>query len=272
VIAVGLDDIAPFFGAGLRFTLAGLGLLVGSALFRRSLRTDWVLSAIVGILPFATTYGLIYWAEQYVTSGLTAVLFGVIPLYTALIAGVVLPAEPLRPRLLLGVGIALGGLVVAFSQSLHLGEGEYTMLAALAVVVSPLGSAIGNVAIKLRGAKLDPLVMNGWAMLGGGLLLLVVSIPTENWGETTWSASAIGSILYLAAFGTAFTFVTLTVLIRELPTVTVSFIAMIIPFGALTLGAVFRDEQVTALAVGGALLVVVGIGVAQFPIRRKAAA
>ena len=65
-----------------------------------------------------------------------------------------------------------------------------------------IGSAIGNVAIKQRGAKLDPLVMNGWAMLGGGLLLLAVSAPTEDWGATTWSATAIGSIVYLAAFGT----------------------------------------------------------------------
>ncbi len=102
--------------------------------------------------------------------------------------------------------------------------------------------------------------MNGWAMLTGGAAAArrVASRPRTG-ATTTWSATAIGSILYLAAFGTGFTFVTLTVLIRELPTVTVSFISMIIPFGALALGAVFRDEQVTALAVGGALLVVVGI-------------
>ena len=79
-----------------------------------------------------------------------------------------------------------------------------------------------------------------------------------------WSLESVGSILYLAVFGTAFTFVTITVLLRELPTVTVSFISMIIPFGALALGALIRDEPVTALAVAGALLVVAGIGVAQF--------
>jgi drug/metabolite transporter (DMT)-like permease len=272
VIAVGLEDIAPFFGAGIRFGLAGLGLLVVAAATRRSLRTDFVLSAIVGLLPFATTYGLIYWAEQYVTSGLTSVLFGVLPLYVALIAAVTLPEEPLRPRLVAGVGIALGGLVVAFSESLDLGSGEHTALAALAVILSPLASAIGNVAIKKRGRDLDPLVMNGWAMLGGGIVLLGVSAPTEDWGATVWSAASIGSILYLAAFGTGFTLVTLTVLLRELPAVTVSFISMIIPFGALALGAIVRDEQVTALAVGGALLVVAGIAVAQFPVRRRARA
>jgi drug/metabolite transporter (DMT)-like permease len=269
VIAVGLEDIAPFFGAGIRFALAGLGLLVVAAATGRSLRTDFVLSATVGLLPFATTYGLIYWAEQYVTSGLTSVLFGVLPLYVALLAAATLPSEPLRPRLIGGVGIALGGLIVAFSESLDLGSGEHTALAALAVILSPLASAIGNVAIKKRGATLDPLVMNGWAMLCGGLVLLALSGATEDWGATIWSATSVGSILYLAAFGTSFTFVTLTVLLRELPAVTVSFISMIIPFGALALGALVRDEEVTALAVGGALLVVAGIAVAQLPVRRR---
>ena len=156
--------------------------------------------------------------------------------------------------------------------ALDLGEGEHTALAALAVILSPLASAIGNVAIKKRGAQLDPLVMNGWAMLAGGIVLLLVSAPTEDWGVTVWSLESIGSIVYLAALGTGFTFVTLTVLLRELPTVTVSFISMIIPFGALALGAIVRDEQVTALAVGGALLVVAGIAVAQLPLRRRATA
>ena len=223
-------------------------MLVAAALLRRSLRTDVLLAVLVGVLPFATSYGLIYWAEQYVTSGLAAVLFGVLPLYVALLGAIFLPAEPLRTRLLVGIGIAIGGLVLAFGESLDIG-GEHAGLAAGAVVLASLSSAIGNVAIKLRAAKVDPLVMNGWAMLIGGVLLLAVSALTEDWGATTWSPASIGSILYLAAFGTGFTFVTLTVLLRELPAVTVSFISMIIPFGALALGAMFRDEPVTALAV-----------------------
>jgi drug/metabolite transporter (DMT)-like permease len=267
VIAVGLEDVAPFFGAGIRFALAGVGVLVAAALLRRPLRTDVLLAALVGVLPFATSYGLIYWAEQYVTSGLAAVLFGVLPLYVALLGAIFLPFEPLRTRLLVGIGIAIAGLVLAFGESLDIG-GEHAGVAAGAVVLASLSSAIGNVAIKLRAAKVDPLVMNGWAMLTGGVLLLAVSAPTEDWGETVWSAASIGSILYLAALGTGFTFVTLTVLLRELPAVTVSFISMVIPFGALALGAIFRDEPVTALAVFGALLVVAGIAVAQFPLRK----
>jgi drug/metabolite transporter (DMT)-like permease len=268
VIAVGLDGVPPFLGAGIRFALAGVGVLAAARLTRRSLRTDRVLSATVGVLPFATTYGLIYWAEQYVPSGLTAVLFGVLPLYMALLAAVLLPDEPLRPRLLAGVGVAIAGLVLAFGQSLHLG-GEHAALAATAIVLSPLASAVGNVSIKRRGAAVDPLAMNGWAMLTGGVLLLAVSALSEDWGAAAWSADSVFSVLYLAGFGTGFTFVTLTVLIRELPAVTTSFIALIIPFGALALGALVRGEAITGLAVAGALLVAAGIAVAQLPIRRR---
>jgi drug/metabolite transporter (DMT)-like permease len=269
VIAVGLEDVAPFFGAGIRFALAGIGVLATAAALRRPLRTDVALAVLIGLLPFATTYGLIYWAEQYVPSGLTAVLFGVLPLYVALLSAVLLPQERLSPRLLGGVVVALGGLVLAFGESLHLGSGTRTALAAAAVVASPLASALGNVMIKRRGAGVDPLVLNGWAMLLGGVVLLAVSAPAEDWGATAWSATSIGSIVYLAGLGTGFTFVTLTVLLHELPAMTVSFISLVIPFGALALGALVRDEQITAVAVGGAALVAAGIAVALLPIRPK---
>jgi probable blue pigment (indigoidine) exporter len=112
-------------------------------------------------------------------------------------------------------------------------------------------------------------VLNGWAMLGGGLVLLAVSAPTEDRGATVWSAASIGSIVYLAAFGTGFTFVTLTLLLHELPAMTVSFISLVIPFGALALGALVRGEEITAAAVAGAALVVAGIVAAQVPVRPK---
>ena len=269
VIAVGLEDVAPFFGAGLRFTLAGLGVLVAARILRRPLGTDAALATLIAVLPFATTYGLIYWAEQYVPSGLTAVLFGVLPIYLAVLSVMFLPDERLTPRLIAGVFVALGGLVLAFGESLHLSSGTKTVLATVAVVLSPLASAIGNVAIKRRAHRSDPLVLNGWAMLGGGIVLLAISAPTEDWGATVWSAATLGSIAYLAVLGTGFTFVTLTILLRELPAMTTSFISLIIPFGALALGALVRDEQITAAAVGGAALVASGIAVALLPIKPK---
>jgi drug/metabolite transporter (DMT)-like permease len=267
-IKIGLEDVPPLLGAGVRFALAGAGLLAWQAARRRALSTDVPLALTLGLLPFATTYGLIYWAEQHVPSGLAAVLFGALPLYVALLAAVLLPGEPLRARLLVGIALAIGGLALAFRESIELGDDELAGLAAAAIAVSPICSAIGNVAIKLRAGEIDAVALNGWAMLGAGAVLLLGSAPTEDWGAAAWTPTAVGSILYLAVLGTAFTFVTLTILLRELPAVTVSFISLLLPFGALAFGALLEEERVTGAALAGAALVAGGILVAQLRARR----
>jgi drug/metabolite transporter (DMT)-like permease len=269
-IKIGLEDVPPLLSAGVRFALAGAGLLVLARLLRRRLRTDAVLAAILALLPFAGAYGLIYWGEQYVPSGLAAVLFGVMPLYSATIASVALVDEPLRARLVAGIAVAIAGLAIAFGEALALGDAEWALLAAFACAIAPLCAAIGNVSIKRRGHSLDPIVLNGWAMLGGGALLLATSAPAEDWGAASWTAQSVGSIAYLAVIGSALPFVTLTVLLRELPAVTVSYISLLLPFGALAFGAALYDEHVTLAAVGGALLVATGLLIAQWP--RRAAA
>ena len=268
-IKIGLEDSPPLLGAGVRFALAGAVLLVVAALGRRSLRTDWVLAGVLALAPFAFAYGLVYWGEQYVPSGLAAVLFGVLPLYTALLGAVLLPDEPLRWPLLLGVMIAIGGLGLAFLESVELGAAEKAAIGATALALSPLGAAVGGIAQKLRAAELDAVVLNGWAMLWGGLLLLVVSALGEDWGDFVWSAESVGSILYLALFGSAITFVTLTVLLRHISAMAVAFLAMLLPFGALIFGAALYDESITVRALAGAVLVAAGLLVAQSSRRRR---
>jgi len=269
-IKIGLEDLPPLLGAGIRFALAGLGLLVIARIMGRPLRTDARLAAVLALLPFAAAYGLIYWGEQYVPSGLAAVLFGVMPLYSAVLASIALAGEPLRARLLAGIAVALAGLSLAFGESLELGHSRWALAAAFACAAAPLAAAIGNVAIKRRGGALDAIVLNGWAMLAGGALLLVVSAAAEAW-EVTWSGEAIGSIAYLALIGSAVPFVTLTILLRELPAVTMSYITLLLPFGALAFGAALYDEAVTLPAVAGAALVASGLAVAQWRVRTRRA-
>jgi drug/metabolite transporter (DMT)-like permease len=269
-IKIGLEDLPPLLGAGIRFSLAGVGLLAIARLMGRPLRTDARLAAVLALLPFAAAYGLIYWGEQYVPSGLAAVLFGIMPLYSAVLASLLLAGEPLRGRLVAGIAVALAGLALAFGETLELGHSEYALAAAIACAAAPFASAIGNVAIKRDGGALDAVVLNGWAMLAGGALLLAVSAAAEAW-EVTWSARAVGSIAYLAVIGSAVPFVTLTILLRELPAVTVSYITLLLPFGALAFGAALYDEAVTLPAVAGAALVACGLLVAQWRVRPRRA-
>jgi len=269
-IKLGLEDMPALLGAGVRFAAAGALLLVLARALGRPLATDRRLAAVLALLPFALAYGLIYWGEQHVPSGLAAVLFGVMPLYSAGLAAMALADEPLRARLLAGLAVALGGLALAFGESLELGSAEWALLAATACAAAPLASAVGNVAIKRRGGRLDAVVLNGWAMLAGGTLLLAASAPLEAWGDARWSSRALASIAYLAVIGSAVPFVALTVLLRELPAVTMSYITLLLPFGALAFGAALADERVTAAAVAGALLVAAGLLVAQWPLTRRA--
>jgi drug/metabolite transporter (DMT)-like permease len=269
-IKIGLEDCPPLLGAGVRFTLAGLALLAVAAIQRRPLRTDWALAGVLALAPFAFAYGLVYWGEQYVPSGLAAVLFGILPLYTALLGSVLLHDEPLRAALLVGVLIGIAGLSLAFLESVELGSADRAAIGATALALAPLGAAVGGIAQKRRAGTLDAVVLNGWAMLVGGLLLLPLSGVTEDWGDFVWSAESVGSIAYLALFGSAIAFVTLTVLLRHISAMAVAFLAMLLPFGALIFGALLYDESITPRAVGGAALVAAGLGIAQWSRRSRA--
>jgi drug/metabolite transporter (DMT)-like permease len=269
-IKIGLEDCPPLLGAGIRFAFAGVVLLAITAATRRPLRTDKRLAAVLGVFPFALTYGLVYWGEQYIPSGLAAVLFGVLPLYVVLLGAAFLPDQPVRGRVIAGVLIALGGLSLAFAESIDLGDKELALAGAAALAAAPVGAAVGNISIKLRAAELDPVVLNGWAMLGAGLALLATSASGETWGDAAWTSRAIGSIAYLAVIGSAVPFVGLTVLLRHITAQAMSFLAMLLPFGALVFGAVLYDERITARALGGAALVAAGLLIAQAPRREPA--
>jgi drug/metabolite transporter (DMT)-like permease len=258
-IKIGLEDTPALLGGGIRFVLAGLVLLAFTAARRRPLRTDLLLAAVLGAFPFALTYGLVYWGEQYIPSGLAAVLFGVLPLYVALLGAAALADQPLRIPVIAGVLIAMAGLALAFAESLDLGDEELALAGAAALAIAPVGAAVGNISIKLRAEELDAVVLNGWAMLGGGVLLLVASALGETWSELAWTGESIGSIAYLALVGSAVPFVALTVLLRHITAQAMSFLAMLLPFGALVFGAVLYDEAITAQAIAGAALVVAGL-------------
>ena len=262
-IKFGLEDCPPLLGAGVRFAAAGLLLLGIAAARRRSLRTDARLAAVLALFPFALCYGLIYWGEQYVPSGLAAVLFGVLPLYTALLGSLVLPDAPLRGRVVAGILVAIGGLALAFAESTDSGDPELALAGTVVLAIAPMGASVGNVSLKLRAGGLDAVVLNGWAMLGGGAALLAASALGERWSELAWTVESIGSIAYLAIVGSALAFVVMTVLIRHVSAQAISFLAMLLPFGALVFGAVLYGEGITARAVGGALLVSAGLLIAQ---------
>jgi drug/metabolite transporter (DMT)-like permease len=150
-IRVGLAGIPPFTSVALRFGIATAILLLIAKVARVRLgaqpheKTLWLVN---GALFFSVSYGVVYWSEQYMPSGLAAILFATFPLLVSLFAHLLLPGEPLRARAGLGAVVAFAGVVVIFSEDLAKIGGPKTAVAAGLFLLSPLVSSISSVLVK----------------------------------------------------------------------------------------------------------------------------
>lgn len=260
VIKVGYGGLGPFNVAGLRFLLAG-ALMVPVAVAAKAEwprgREEWGLVAFVGAVLFACDYGLIYWGEQHLESGLTAVLFAVMPLLTALAAHLYLPAERLTPRKLAGTLLALAGVAALFGDSLRLDAS--LVLPMLAILGSAACAAVASVATKRHGRRLHPAALNAPAMLVGAALLGLASLATGDGLRLPADGATWAAVGYLAVAGSVVTFLIYFWLLKTWNATTMSFIAVFTPVIALGLGVVVLGERLTAWMGLGAALILAGI-------------
>src|SRR5205807_5208421 len=139
-IKIGLADLPPITFAGIRFALASLILML-MVLARRAAwprtRRDWTLIAVVGILQFSLNYGLVFWGEQYISSGLAAVLQSTFPAFGLVIAHFYLPYERITGAKAIGVLFGVLGVVIIFSHQLTIG-GQMALFGSAALVASAL--------------------------------------------------------------------------------------------------------------------------------------
>lgn len=272
-IRIGLEGIPPFTGVALRFGLAGLVLLalVPVLRVRFSLdRRELTLWAINGILSFTISYGIVYWGEQYVPSGLASVLWATFPLWVALLAHVWLPGERLTVRSSVGVLAGFAGVAVIFSEDLsqlRLGEGASAgsvsvALAAAVILLSPVSAAVANVAVKRWGKGLHPLSLTAVPMLLTGAVMGALAAAVEDFGTVQFTGRSVGAWLYLSIAGSAVTFTVYFWLLSHLTATRLSLITYAIPVVAVLVGTMFLDEPVTGRVLAGSALVVVGVAVA----------
>ncbi|HVS13975.1 MAG TPA: EamA family transporter [Thermoanaerobaculia bacterium] len=265
VIRVGLEGIPPFAGVALRFGLAGT-LLFGVARWARAplgvSGGKWRLVALHGVASFCVSYGVTYWAEQWVPSGLTALLFATFPLWVNLLAFPVLPAERPTAIGLTGVAAGFAGVVVLFSQDFEVLGGRQVLIASAVMLLAPLSTAFSNVAIKRWGRGLHPVSLNAWSMTLAAAIMGALARLLEQGRPLVLDGPSVGSVLYLAVIGSALTFTIYFWLLRHLPATRLALISYAVPVVAVAIGALAFAEPVTARTVAGGLLVMAGIGLA----------
>lgn len=261
-IRIGLDGVPPFTGVALRFAIASVILLVLAKAMKIRLgaepheKTLWLLN---GALFFSVSYGVVYWSEQYVPSGLTSILFATFPLLVTLFAHLLLPGEPLRIRAGFGAIVAFAGVVVIFSEDLAMLGGPQTEIAAAVFMLSPIVSALSSVSVKKWGAGIHPISLAAMPMVIATGVMTVLALLFERHRPIVWTTASIGSLAYLAVFGSALTFTLYYWLLRHVRASHVALIAYATPVIAVVTGVLFLDEPLTSRIVLGGALVIAGV-------------
>jgi drug/metabolite transporter (DMT)-like permease len=262
VIKIGLRDLPPISYAGIRFLLAIVVLLavsVGRVRLLPQQAFDYAVLAFTGVLMFAVNYGLLFWGELHVSSGLAAVLQATIPIFGMVFAHLMLPDEPLRLQRLAGALLALGGVTIICERLLGF-NGWMAFWGGLGIVFGAAGAAFSNVLLKARAIQLAPAMIAGWQMIFGAVPLLLIGFIVEgNPLRFHWSGLSIFCLLYLAVIGSALTFLLLYWLLPRMTVANLQAISLVTPPGAVALGWAIGGEKFSLWSLVGACFVLAGV-------------
>ena len=261
-IKLGLADLPPLTFAGIRFVIACAILFPLMRLRNIRLpraRNDWILLAVSGILSFGFNYGLVFWGEQYISSGLAALLQATLPAFGLVFAHMYLPGERLSWTKIGGVVLGVCGVGVVFSNQLQV-SGTRALAGCVALILSAMFAAYSNVLVKKFGKHLDPAVLAAGQMFFGLLLLLGVGIPLEgNPLRFHWSVMAWIALVYLAVVGSVIAFLLYYWLVQHMDVTKSMLIALVTPVVAVLLGMIVLDEQISWRTLAGGAMIMAGI-------------
>ena len=262
-IKLGLADLPPITFAGIRFVIACTILFFLIRIRRIQLpraRNDWILLAVSGILSFGFNYGLVFWGDQYISSGLAALLQATLPAFGLVFAHFHLPAERLSWTRIFGVVLGVCGVGVVFSNQLTL-AGSRALAGCVALILSAMFAAYSNVLVKAYGKHLNPAVLSAGQMFFGLLLLLSVGIPLEgNPFRLHWTPMAVIAMFYLAIIGSVIAFLLYYWLVLNMDVTKSMLIALVTPVAAILLGMIVLNEEFSWRTLAGGAMIMLGIG------------
>ncbi|HKI78708.1 MAG TPA: EamA family transporter [Ignavibacteriaceae bacterium] len=263
-IRVSLNSLTPFVSCGLRFLLASFFVIALVKIRGIKIQTDklsMTLYLVMGLFSFVIPFGLVYWGEQYVPSGLASVLFAVNPFFVAIFSYYFIVNENVGAHKIIGIVLGFAGILIIFSENI-LGDIKIYIPGMLAIIGSAIMQGGLQVTMKKHGGHLNPLSMNFLPMLFAGVVMLGFGLLVEDTSRLVFDLSAYLSVGYLAFFGSLVTFTSYYWLLKRVSVVVLSLIAFITPIIALILGWVFLDEELSSRHVIGSLIVLTGLLIA----------
>lgn len=258
-IRVAVREVPPLFAAGTRMFLAG-SILFGFMWVRGAARPtalQWRNLALMGSLMFVLDYGLLFWAEKYVPSGIAAVLSATVPLMTISFEMLAFRLQPFRWSLVGAVLLGFCGVGVLLLPDPHQ---SLPILPCVAILVGTAGWCLGTVlSKKLVLPESRPVTSGGSMMIGGAVLLLLSGAFGELHPWPHVSRSAALALTYLILFGSVLAFTAYVWLLGRMPASKVASYAYVNPVVAVALGYFAAGEPITTHVVMGAALVLVSV-------------
>lgn len=257
-----IESIAPLWSAALRFLLAGLILAAFLAVRRgpsmlRVTRRELFSAASIGLLLLLGGNGGVSLAEQYIPSGLAALLVSSVPLWIVLWRA----AAKDRPSARTSAGVLIGfaGLVVLTRPSG--GSGHDFVLGVALVLGGSLCWSFGSVASKAwLTPPRNPFVSSVYQMLFGGLgCAIAAPLSGEHLVLGAITGTSALAVLYLVAAGSLIAYCSYVWLLHNAPIGIVATYAYVNPVVAVALGALFLGESITATMLVGGIVVVLGV-------------
>lgn len=261
-IKIGLEDLPPITFSAFRFTLAAalLGILINRLGLRLpETRREWILAAGTGFLQFAVNYSAVFWSEQYITSGLAAVLQATITLFGLILARYYLADERLTLAKLTGVVIGIAGVGIIFRDQLRV-ENRLAFFGCVAVVIGSFAAAQASILVKAKGGGIHPASLVFAQMVCGLPFIIVYAVIREGSPlNIHWTPRAIGSILYLSLFGTIAAFWLYYWLLGKIESTKAMMISLVTPLIAVIVGALALGETMPPQTGFGGLLILASI-------------
>jgi drug/metabolite transporter (DMT)-like permease len=263
-IRVGVREVPPFLLAAMRFLIAGAALYgwTGAGGERGPSGRQWASISLVAFLIFVVDYGLVFWAEVRVPSGLAAVMLATIPAFMALGEIFVLGTQRLTARLVVALLIGLGGVGVLVSRSLNLGGAPIDRRGATALVVAAMGWSIASVLARKLPLPESKVVSSGAQMLAGGVFLALISCALGEYREfhaANVSRGAWIALAYLIVAGSIIAFTVYVWLLHHESPTKVGTYAYVNPVVAVLLGYFLGGEELGLRTILGTLFVLISV-------------
>ena len=262
-IKIGLETLPPFLSAAWRFFIAFITLSVYAIKlklpFPRDLKTH-LFFIFFALVNFTIGYGLVYWGEQYINSGLTSVLFSVMPFYVAFFSIKMLPSEKITLKKMLGITVGFIGVIIIFKDQLYLSS-DMSVYGMAAILLSPAFSALGTIIGKNARVKYHSVTLNTFPLLYTSIALFLVHLSFYAGAPVEFTMPAVISLFYLGIFGTAIAFVLYFYLLKTTSAVLMSLITFVTPPLALFWGWFVLDEAISWQLIAGMVIIFSGIGI-----------